>query len=71
MTTKKAKKPVYRAVKKRAPVEPRTRRTKVSSSEYEMVVKMMEMFGHEEDNDGQIVIYTNYKYNSRGKVVPF
>jgi hypothetical protein len=80
MTTKKTKKPTakkkrktpdYRAVKKRAPVEPRGRKTKQSVSEYEMVVKMLELFGHDEDNDGQIVIYTNHQYDRRGRVVPF
>ena len=80
MTTKKTKKPtakkkrktpVYRVVKKRAPVEPRGRYTKQSVSEYEMIVKMLELFGHDEDNDGQIVIYTNHRYDKRGRVVPF
>ena len=70
-TKKKRSKPTYRVVKKRAPTEPRGRYTKQSVSEYEMIVKMMEMFGHDEDNDGQIVIYTNHRYDSRGRVVPF
>lgn len=68
---KKRKTPNYRVVKKRAPVEPRGRYIAQSVSEYEMIVKMLEMFGHDEDNDGQIVIYTNHRYDKRGRVVPF
>lgn len=68
---KKTKKPIYRKVSKRGPTEPRGRYTVQSASEYKMIVKMLEMFGHEEDNDGQIIIYTNHRYDSRGRVVPF
>lgn len=40
------------------------------TKEQEMIEQMLEMFDYDEDNEGQIIIYTNYKYNSRGKVVP-
>jgi len=69
--TKKRKTPNYRTVKKRGVQEPRGRRTPQSVSEYEMIVRMLEMFGHDKDNDGQIVIYTNHRYDKRGRVVPF
>jgi len=69
--TAKRKTPNYRAVKKIGVCEPRGRRIFQSVSEYEMVIDMLEMFGHDRDNDGQIVIYTNHRYDKRGRVVPF
>ena len=43
--------------------------TYLSASQYRMLIQVMEIFGHETDNDGQIVIYTDHVFDEKDRVV--
>lgn len=42
-----------------------------ATDEADLVRQLLPMFQHDEDNDGQLVIYTDHQFSHAGDVVPF
>lgn len=43
--------------------------TYLSPSDYRALIRLMEVCGHETDNDGQIIIYTDHAFDQDDRVV--
>ncbi|NBS28224.1 MAG: hypothetical protein EBS70_05005 [Actinobacteria bacterium] len=43
--------------------------TYLSDEQYEVLVRAIEIFGHDTDNDGQIVIYTDHAFDAKDRIV--
>lgn len=57
--------PPYRLVEQRMD----EKITYLPPSEYRYLIKMLEEFAHDTDNDGQIIIYTDHVFDENDRVV--